>query len=500
MEARDPQGNGRQQPCAVVRPLAACGTALTIILMACVSSGALDAELRDRDPPRKMPHLRRPGGFTVFLAWPRQDFKAHCALLGTAAFCACLLQKHPFRKWVLPFISVVACVLLYGPVVQRTVVGKWIADPVRLVLTWDEFASRHGCTIEKEPSIRRSLAPYREKCSGRISASSIREAVRKSNGIGISIKPSHEAGVGRQSHVAVFGSEEAKGRYPDRLWHWFLADLQALTEQVQLPTVDFLVVLQDGFESNVEDCVPTFVQEKKIFSTGGVLAPPRSATGIFDLDPSMFYLYDRNVKIASRSNAVPFKLKLDKAFFRGSTTGAHFTRANWRQAQRSKIVQLSLERPDLLDARFTGSAQKHTDPGVWEDMVASGFTGPYVDQSVDVARHKMVVVPDGNSVPDRLMSLLASDVVVLKPKSVNIEYWYDELVPWQHYIPFREDTSDLQLVLEEARANASRLEYIAGQATEFVMRRLNPSAVACYWALLLREYQTLLNENATQKT
>ena len=78
---------------------------------------------------------------------------------------------------------------------------------------------------------------------------------------------------------------------------------------------------------------------------------------------------------------------------------------------------------------------------------------------------------------------------------------YDELVPWQHYIPFREDVSDLERVLQEARANASRLEYIAGQASRFVMRRLNPSTVACYWALLLREYETLFTtEDATEAT
>lgn len=66
---------------SLVRHRATCGLAacFTFILTACVSSGAIDAEIRDGDPPRKVPSLRRPGGLTVFLAWPRQDFRAYCS-------------------------------------------------------------------------------------------------------------------------------------------------------------------------------------------------------------------------------------------------------------------------------------------------------------------------------------------------------------------------------------------------------------------------------------
>lgn len=483
--------------------LTACGTA---VIMACVYSGAIDAEIRQRDPPRKT--RGRLGGVTVFLAWPKEGLKTHIVLICVLVCSIFLLPKHPCRKPALAIKLMGIVFLLYGPIVQQIMVQpkNLITDPGRLVLTWDQFASRHDCQIELEPAITRSLAPYREKCAGRISTRSIREAVKKTNGIGISVSNEHQTrvdGLVRGSQVTVIESDEAKGKHPTRLWHWFLGDLQALAEQVELPAVEFLVVLEDGFVSSADDWVPTFVQEKKIFSTGGVFAPPRSVRSLFDLDPSMSYLYDSNVKRATQANEVPFKLKQNKAFFRGSTTGGIYTLTNWRQFQRSKIVQLSLKRPDLLDARFTGQAGTNpakSDEVVWADMVASGFTGPHVDQAVDTARYKLAVVPDGNSVPDRLMSLLASNVVVVKPNSVNREYWYDELVPWQHYVPFREDTSDLEVVLQEALANVSRLEYIAAEASRFVLRRLNPSSTACYWALLLREYQTLFTVTKNETT
>ena len=86
-------------------------------------------------------------------------------------------------------------------------------------------------------------------------------------------------------------------------------------------------------------------------------------------------------------------------------------------------------------------------------------------------------------------------MVVVKPLSEHEEYWYDELVPWVHYIPFKHDVSDLADVLQEALANTTRLERIADEATRFALRRLNPSSVACYWGLLLNEFAALLNQS-----
>merc|ERR1712216_783433 len=108
----------------------------------------------------------------------------------------------------------------------------------------------------------------------------------------------------------------------------------------------------------------------------------------------------------------------------------------------------------------------------------------------------MGVVPDGNSVPDRLMSQLASNSVVLKPQTDNAEYWYSELVAWEHYIPYRNDASDLAEVIQAALKNQTLLEHISTQSTHFVLSRLNPSRIMCYWGMLLRAYATYFKATA----
>ena len=473
------------QTCVYLR----CLVSVSMVIAACVHVGALDAEIRDQ----QIGGLQRAGGFSVYLAWPKSAVYSQFVLIGAFVFSACLLPAHPCRKQFLLIEFVCTLALLYGPLVQKTMGQTGIAEPGRLVLTWDEFASRHGCAIEHEPAITRSIAIYREKCAGRITVGNILESVSRTGSqlIGISISNSHAQGdrAVRSSKVVMFGNDDSKKRVFTR-WDWLVKDLRALAMQVRLPTVTFPVWLHDGFNGGVEACFPIFVQEKAVTSLGGVLAPPRSATGIFDWEERGAD-YDKNVKSAMRANAIPFKSKKNKAFFRGSTTGGIFSRVNWRQYQRSKVVQLSLKRPDLLDARFTAGVQ--IESGVWEEMVSNNFTGPFINQHADSSNYKMVIVPDGNSVPDRLMSLLVSDVVVLKPRSTQHEYWYDELVPGLHFIPFQQDVSDLEKVIVEALTNVSHLEYIAGQAKRFVLRRLNPSSIACYWGLLLREYSTLFN-------
>ena len=184
---------------------------------------------------------------------------------------------------------------------------------------------------------------------------------------------------------------------------------------------------------------------------------------------------------------VPFRNKLNKAFFRGTMTGASYTPQNWRLMQRSRVVQVSLQFPGLLDARFTkvhGGSQRSE---VESEMRAAGFLGPRVSQD-DQWRYKLIVALDGNSVPDELMSQLASNSVVLKPESDHAEYWYAELVPWEHYIPFKKDASDLAQVIEMSLKNQTLLQHIARESTSFVLSRLNPSRIMCCWGLLLRQY------------
>lgn len=360
--------------------------------------------------------------------------------------------------------------------------------PTRL-LRWDEFAARHGCQLESESSIIKSLETYRRECSARADSRKIHTWVNHpdphtldgvlTGWVGFSI---------HDQKVTIFGLDLSTWQHRTQP---IVSDLQTLADQVQLPNVEFLVNLHDGGCCNLTSCQPTFLQEKNVNAVcqGGIFIPPRSAAG-FVTRSGVVLKEEDTMRAAREDNQVPFNTKLDMAFFRGSTTGDVYTPQNWRWQLRSRLVQVSLDFPSLLDARFSQVTQASSE-SVESEMQAAGFLGSHVSQD-NQWQYKLIVVPDGNSVPDRLMSQLASNSVVLKPNSDNAEYWYSELVPWEHYIPYKKDTSDLAQVIETVLKNQTLLEHISHQSTSFVLSRLNPSRIMCYWGLLLRQYAVYL--------
>jgi hypothetical protein len=52
--------------------------------------------------------------------------------------------------------------------------------------------------------------------------------------------------------------------------------------------------------------------------------------------------------VAWMDNSVPFRTKKDVAFFRGSTTGGVYKKANWRTFPRSRVVQVP-RRPSTIN-------------------------------------------------------------------------------------------------------------------------------------------------------
>ena len=466
------------------------GARVLIPILACVVTGVLDAEIR---PPASeisayfgRPYLlRRPGGCslhfawagggcTFYLAWPKQGLPDHLTL--ALAFSSSILLPHVQTRRGILLLGMTVSVLL-GLFHTITVLREGgLRARRRGALAWDHFAARHGCSQESEPSISQSLNAYNE-CGALVMDFSSYD--HDGPLVGFSIL---------NQEVSIFGPHIAELK-------WYttpvLSDLNALADQVELPNVKFLAHLTDGGCFSADSCRAIFATEKRISEpcVRGVFMPPRSSFYFISraVIGDQFVSEEVNVLSARIStDRVPFHRKLDKAFFRGSTTGGVYNADNWRVFPRSRIVQVSLDFPHLLDARFSEVLQV-SDPSVRIAMEAAGFLGSSVPQE-EQYEYKLIVVPDGNSVPDRLMGQLASNSVVLKSESDNAEYWYSELVPWEHYIPFKQDASDLAAVIESVLKNETLLRYVAQKSTAFVLARLNPSRIMCYWGLLLREY------------
>jgi hypothetical protein len=93
---------------------------------------------------------------------------------------------------------------------------------------------------------------------------------------------------------------------------------------------------------------------------------------------------------------------------------------------------------------------------------------------------------DGTVAAYRFPYLLAGGSVVLKQDSQYYEHFYKQLKPWEHYVPFDRDLSNLVSQVKWAKDNDEKAQKIAKQGQAFARENLAPQDIICYHAALIK--------------
>jgi len=101
-------------------------------------------------------------------------------------------------------------------------------------------------------------------------------------------------------------------------------------------------------------------------------------------------------------------------------------------------------------------------------------------------QYKYQVNIDGTVAAYRFPYLLAGDSLVFKQNSKYYEYFYNEVEPWKHYVPFKSDLSDLVEKIQWAKKNDAKAQIIARTGQKFAQENLMPQDVFCYHAVLFK--------------
>ena len=177
--------------------------------------------------------------------------------------------------------------------------------------------------------------------------------------------------------------------------------------------------------------------------------------------------------------------KKSTAFWRGASTGFKLEADSWQKNPRIKLALLSkkLDNPDFLDAYLSSLVQcpEETKSKITEaDLVR-----PWADFPIFLL-YKYLIDIDGNACAWRSFFLkMYSNSVVLKVESPNIEWCYDRIVPWVHYIPVSNNLSDLEEKIHWAHAHDEQCRAISLRATE-VMKEIQKEDPVTYGAKLIR--------------
>ncbi|MES2504157.1 MAG: glycosyl transferase family 90 [Myxococcota bacterium] len=185
---------------------------------------------------------------------------------------------------------------------------------------------------------------------------------------------------------------------------------------------------------------------------------------------------------------VSWESKVEQLVWRGSQTGGVFDATNWKEFGRSKLVLKCNEIPALCNAGFSSYSQV-TEEGM---LAMAGEIGLKERISEpEMMKWKYVASYDGNGWADRFVRLLASGSVVFKQDSPFYEFFYSSLVPYKHYLPVKQDSSDLAEQILWARQNDSKVRIIVKNANEFVGSQMRQPMVEQYVYRLLQTYGDL---------
>ncbi|UJR37796.1 hypothetical protein I4U23_030487 [Adineta vaga] len=253
-----------------------------------------------------------------------------------------------------------------------------------------------------------------------------------------------------------------------------------------LPDMEFLLNTYDWPQHQPD--IPIFSFSKSLLSHDTDLLYP--AWAFWDGGPALGSVYPTGIgrwdimrqTLNKARQSYPWSKKESRGFFRGSRTSA----------ERDPLVLLSRSNPELLDAQYTKNQAWKSD----EDTL--GY--PPADELKHEAfcQFKYLFNFRGVAASFRLRHLFLCGSLVLHVGSDWIEFFYDRLEPWYHYIPISTDLHDVKDILLFAQNNDRLVGKIARQGRDFIWNSLTMENVEGYWKELLLEYYELFGNNQKQ--
>lgn len=249
--------------------------------------------------------------------------------------------------------------------------------------------------------------------------------------------------------------------------------LLSLTRKVHLPDVEFFVNLGDW---PLEKRRPS-ERLHPIFSWCGSNDTRDIVMPTYDLTESVLETMGRvSLDMMSvQSNTGPqWAEKNTTAFWRGRDS----------RRERLELVKLARAYPDMVDAAFTNFFFFKHDESLYGPLVkhVSFF---------DFFKYKYQINIDGTVAAYRLPYLLAGDSVVFKQDSSYYEHFYNQLRPWEHYVPLKADLGDLLEKIRWARKHDEEVRKIALAGQQFARNHLMGDSIFCYYYKLFQMYAKL---------
>jgi hypothetical protein len=245
-----------------------------------------------------------------------------------------------------------------------------------------------------------------------------------------------------------------------------------------LPDVDFILLTEDGCTEFMD--MPVFAFAVDTAKAKNYCPFPDFEMLWEVMDPKMDFI----PKCKKLSNECAWHAKKTKAFFRGVSTGSFNPDEEDFGNDRMRVVLFSYQYPELLDATFNKVFQqpiKHLMGFMNKKIEGASIEGHFP--------YKYLLDVDGNSCTySRCRWIILSNSVLVKVMSSHVQWYYKAMVPWEHYVPVKQDLSDLLPTLDYLRNNDEKARQIANSGTELGKKIFSKDVVDLYVLTLLKKY------------
>ncbi|XP_064103560.1 protein O-glucosyltransferase 2-like isoform X2 [Macrobrachium nipponense] len=249
--------------------------------------------------------------------------------------------------------------------------------------------------------------------------------------------------------------------------------LHSLVRKMVVPDIEFIINLGDWplVDPKVKPLIP-------IFSWCGSQDTADIVMPTYDITEATLEMMGRvtlDLLSVQSNNDISWKKKKPQAFWRGRDS----------RRERLNLIDIAREHKDLFNASLTNffffknEEQKY---GPKEKHVSFFKFFDY----------KYQLNIDGTVAAYRFPYLLGGTSVVLKQESPYYEFFYHDLEPYVHYIPFKRDLSDLVDKIKWAIENDDKAQEIGRNGRKYMQENLMPKDIYCYHAALFEEWSKRL--------
>jgi hypothetical protein len=256
----------------------------------------------------------------------------------------------------------------------------------------------------------------------------------------------------------------------------------ASSSRYQLQPGDYLFNLHDGTYEDYGWPILGFAAQKHLVANQTTVLIP--APEIFNMTYDEIF-----AEINKKIKHYPWEKKISKILWRGSLTGS-VANNDLLGSERLRFLHHAQEL-DFVDIGLTGYTQHH-DPQLLQ-KVAELYPLKNSVSPGDAQAYKYLIDIDGNSCSySRMAWILFSNSTLFKHASDNIQWYYDDLQPYVHYVPVAQDFSDLQTQFEWSETHPAEAREIAENGRMFAKKTFTEHNILQATADALAQYQKLV--------